>query len=120
MCLFCFSSDFFVQLFPYILEEMGNGKAFLIAFIFLVTCKIFVKTFCIVFVFVHCMFSSKDPNNPSADKCCQVLMDLVDMNLYVLNGKDPSALDKSIREILNGKLFLWARIHKQIIFGLSY
>ncbi|XP_077078173.1 cytosolic phospholipase A2 gamma-like [Siphateles boraxobius] len=35
------------------------------------------------------------------DKCLQVLMDLVDMNLSVLNGKDPSALDESIRTKLN-------------------
>ncbi len=102
------------------LRKWVTVKHFSLLLFFLVTCKIFVKTFCIVFVFVHCMFSLKDPNNPSADKCCQVLMDLVDINLHVLNGEDPSALYKSIRESLNGKLFLWVRIHKQIIFGLSY
>ncbi|XDV21577.1 hypothetical protein PO909_026655 [Leuciscus waleckii] len=40
------------------------------------------------------------------DKCLQVLMDLVDMNLSLLNGIDPSALDESIRTKLNGKIFL--------------
>ncbi|KAK7163890.1 hypothetical protein R3I94_002563 [Phoxinus phoxinus] len=35
------------------------------------------------------------------DKCHQVLMDLVDMNLSVLNGIDPSAHDESIRTKLN-------------------
>uniref|UniRef100_A0A8C1NPW4 PLA2c domain-containing protein n=1 Tax=Cyprinus carpio TaxID=7962 RepID=A0A8C1NPW4_CYPCA len=50
---------------------------------------------------VECVFSSKDPNASHAEKCYQVLMDLVDMNLAVLNGKDPSALDQSIRKTLN-------------------
>uniref|UniRef100_A0A8C1F788 PLA2c domain-containing protein n=1 Tax=Cyprinus carpio carpio TaxID=630221 RepID=A0A8C1F788_CYPCA len=36
-----------------------------------------------------------------AKKGYQVLMDLVDMNLTVLNGKDPSDLDQSIRKTLN-------------------
>ncbi|XP_067262633.1 cytosolic phospholipase A2 gamma-like isoform X2 [Chanodichthys erythropterus] len=44
--------------------------------------------------------TGKDPNSPPADKFCQVVSDLVDMNLYVLDGKDPSALDKSIRKTL--------------------
>ncbi|XP_073696259.1 cytosolic phospholipase A2 gamma-like [Garra rufa] len=44
--------------------------------------------------------TGKDPNNPPAE-CFQVLMDLVNMNVDVLNAKDPSALDKSIRESLN-------------------
>ncbi|ROL53843.1 Cytosolic phospholipase A2 gamma [Anabarilius grahami] len=35
------------------------------------------------------------------DQCYQVLMDLVDMNLSVLNEKDPSDLDESIRTKLN-------------------
>ncbi|XP_067264375.1 cytosolic phospholipase A2 gamma-like [Chanodichthys erythropterus] len=35
------------------------------------------------------------------DECYQVLMDLVDMNLSVLNGIDPSDLDVSIRTKLN-------------------
>ncbi|XP_016103800.1 cytosolic phospholipase A2 gamma-like [Sinocyclocheilus grahami] len=43
----------------------------------------------------------KDPKAPPAEKGYQVLMDLVDMNLAVLNGKDPSALDQSIRKTLN-------------------
>ncbi|KAK2910838.1 hypothetical protein Q8A67_002971 [Cirrhinus molitorella] len=59
------------------------------------------KIFCSVFLFVHRVFSSKDPNCPSAEKCYQVLMDLVDMNLCVLDGKDHSALDQSIRTTLN-------------------
>ncbi|XP_073696287.1 cytosolic phospholipase A2 gamma-like [Garra rufa] len=42
----------------------------------------------------------KDPKAPSVEKCYQVLMDLADMNLCVLNGKDPSDLDQSIRTIL--------------------
>ncbi|XP_051748705.1 cytosolic phospholipase A2 gamma-like isoform X5 [Ctenopharyngodon idella] len=42
----------------------------------------------------------KDPDSPPADKFCQVVSDLVDMNLYVLDGKDPSALDESIRKTL--------------------
>uniref|UniRef100_A0A8C1WLT0 PLA2c domain-containing protein n=1 Tax=Cyprinus carpio TaxID=7962 RepID=A0A8C1WLT0_CYPCA len=42
-----------------------------------------------------------NPNAPPAEKGYQVLMDLVDMNLAVFNGKDPSALDKSIRNTLN-------------------
>ncbi|XP_026099206.1 cytosolic phospholipase A2 gamma-like isoform X2 [Carassius auratus] len=44
---------------------------------------------------------SEDPKDPSEEKGFQVLMDLVDMNLDVLNGKDPSALDQSIRSTLN-------------------
>ncbi|XP_067264355.1 cytosolic phospholipase A2 gamma-like [Chanodichthys erythropterus] len=44
--------------------------------------------------------TGKDPDSPPADKFCQVLLDLVDMNLYVLDGKDPSAFDESIRTTL--------------------
>ncbi|XP_016136090.1 cytosolic phospholipase A2 gamma-like isoform X2 [Sinocyclocheilus grahami] len=43
----------------------------------------------------------EDPNSPPVEKWYQVLMDLVDMNLCVLNVKDPSALDQSIRTMLN-------------------
>uniref|UniRef100_A0A8C1NPX3 PLA2c domain-containing protein n=1 Tax=Cyprinus carpio TaxID=7962 RepID=A0A8C1NPX3_CYPCA len=43
----------------------------------------------------------KDPNASHAENSYQVLMDLVNMNLTVLNGKDPSALDQSIRKTLN-------------------
>ncbi|XP_077078757.1 cytosolic phospholipase A2 gamma-like [Siphateles boraxobius] len=43
----------------------------------------------------------ENTNSPPIDKYYQVLMDLVDMNLSVLNGKDPSAHDKSIRTKLN-------------------
>uniref|UniRef100_A0A673K7Z3 Cytosolic phospholipase A2 gamma-like n=1 Tax=Sinocyclocheilus rhinocerous TaxID=307959 RepID=A0A673K7Z3_9TELE len=43
----------------------------------------------------------EDPNSPPVEKWYQVLMDLVDMNLCVLNVKDPSALDQSIRTTLN-------------------
>ncbi|KAL1273585.1 hypothetical protein QQF64_026399 [Cirrhinus molitorella] len=46
----------------------------------------------------------KDPKAPPVEKCYQVLMDLVDMNLSVLNGKDPSALDQSIRTNLKDKM----------------
>ncbi|XP_048042714.1 cytosolic phospholipase A2 gamma-like isoform X1 [Megalobrama amblycephala] len=42
-----------------------------------------------------------DPNSPPVDECYQVLKDLVDMNLSVLNGIDPSDLDVSIRTKLN-------------------
>uniref|UniRef100_A0A8C1ZBQ2 PLA2c domain-containing protein n=1 Tax=Cyprinus carpio TaxID=7962 RepID=A0A8C1ZBQ2_CYPCA len=38
-----------------------------------------------------------DPVSPPVDQCYRVLMDLVDRNLSVLNGEDPSALDESIR-----------------------
>uniref|UniRef100_A0A671L3C5 Cytosolic phospholipase A2 gamma-like n=1 Tax=Sinocyclocheilus anshuiensis TaxID=1608454 RepID=A0A671L3C5_9TELE len=58
-------------------------------------------TFFSVFRFVQCLFSSKDPNSPPVEKWYLVLMDLVDMNLCVLNVKDPSALDQSIRTTLN-------------------
>ncbi|XP_058630569.1 cytosolic phospholipase A2 gamma-like isoform X3 [Onychostoma macrolepis] len=44
---------------------------------------------------------NKDPNSPPVEKCLQVFMDLVDMNLCVLNDEDPSALDESIRKTLN-------------------
>lgn len=43
----------------------------------------------------------EDPNASPVEKCYQVLMDLADMNLCVLNVKDPSALDQSIRKTLN-------------------
>ncbi|XP_058632057.1 cytosolic phospholipase A2 gamma-like [Onychostoma macrolepis] len=42
----------------------------------------------------------KDPNSSSIDECYQVLLKLVDMNLAVLKGADPSALDQSIRTTL--------------------
>ncbi|XP_056111062.1 cytosolic phospholipase A2 gamma-like [Rhinichthys klamathensis goyatoka] len=49
----------------------------------------------------------EDPDSPSIDECYQVLMNLVDMNLLVLDGKDPSDLEESIRtemsEIFGGK-----------------
>ncbi|XP_048036379.1 cytosolic phospholipase A2 gamma-like [Megalobrama amblycephala] len=43
----------------------------------------------------------QDPNAPATEECYQVLMNLVDMNLSVLTGKDPSAFDESIRTSLN-------------------
>ncbi|KAF4113935.1 hypothetical protein G5714_006480 [Onychostoma macrolepis] len=43
----------------------------------------------------------EDPNSPHVEKGHQVLMDLVDMNVCVLNGKDPSAFHQSIRKTLN-------------------
>uniref|UniRef100_A0A8C1WLR1 PLA2c domain-containing protein n=1 Tax=Cyprinus carpio TaxID=7962 RepID=A0A8C1WLR1_CYPCA len=46
------------------------------------------------------VFPSKDPHSPPTDKCYQVLLNLVDMNLAVLKGTDPSALDQSIRTTL--------------------
>jgi len=51
----------------------------------------------------RCFFSSEDPAYPSIDKYYQVLMDLVDLNLLVLDGKDPSALKKRIRKKMSGK-----------------
>ncbi|XP_067295835.1 cytosolic phospholipase A2 gamma-like [Pseudorasbora parva] len=51
----------------------------------------------------------EDPDCPPIDKCYQVLMDLVDMNLSVLKGINPSDLDESIRtklkELSGGKNF---------------
>ncbi|KAK2910839.1 hypothetical protein Q8A67_002972 [Cirrhinus molitorella] len=52
----------------------------------------------------HGIASDHDPVSPPADKSYQVLMDLVDMNLCVLKGKDPSGLDESIRKNLNDVL----------------
>ncbi|KAL1273590.1 hypothetical protein QQF64_026404 [Cirrhinus molitorella] len=43
----------------------------------------------------------KDPNSPPVQKCSQVLMDLVDMNLSVLKDIDPFDLHESIRTNLN-------------------
>ncbi|KAK7163942.1 hypothetical protein R3I94_002610 [Phoxinus phoxinus] len=42
----------------------------------------------------------KEDPDPSIDKGFQVILDLVDMNLCVLDGKDPSAHDESIRTTL--------------------
>ncbi|XP_059403200.1 cytosolic phospholipase A2 gamma-like [Carassius carassius] len=42
----------------------------------------------------------QDPHSPPIDECYQVLLNLVDMNLTVLKGTDPSALDQSIRTTL--------------------
>ncbi|XP_048042706.1 cytosolic phospholipase A2 gamma-like isoform X2 [Megalobrama amblycephala] len=42
----------------------------------------------------------EDPIAPASDEeCYQMLMDLVDKNLSALTGKDPSALDESIRTL---------------------
>ncbi|RXN28682.1 cytosolic phospholipase A2 gamma-like protein [Labeo rohita] len=49
------------------------------------------------------MLYLQDSNCPPVDKCSQVLMDLADMNLSVLNGTDPRALDESIRTTLKDK-----------------
>jgi len=46
------------------------------------------------------LFSSEDPDSHIG---FQVLLDLVNMILYVLNGKDPSALEESIRTTVNSK-----------------
>ncbi|XP_059404963.1 cytosolic phospholipase A2 gamma-like [Carassius carassius] len=43
-----------------------------------------------------------DPISLSVDECHRALMDLVNMNISVLNGEDPSGFDKSIRTNLNG------------------
>ncbi|KTF72936.1 hypothetical protein cypCar_00046981 [Cyprinus carpio] len=47
-----------------------------------------------------------------AKKGYQVLMDLVDMNLTVLNGKDPSDLDQSIRKTLNDDIETWSNKYR--------
>lgn len=58
-------------------------------------------------------FPSDDPVSPPVDQCYRVLMDLVDRNLSVLNGEDPSALDESIRRNLKGKpLHITVRRHR--------
>ncbi|RXN32080.1 cytosolic phospholipase A2 gamma-like protein [Labeo rohita] len=51
--------------------------------------------------------SHHDPTSLPVDKSYQVLMDLVDMNICALNGKDTSGLDQSIRANLNDKLNQW-------------
>ncbi|XP_052412981.1 cytosolic phospholipase A2 gamma-like [Carassius gibelio] len=48
----------------------------------------------------ECRFHSDDPISP-IDECNQALMDLVNMNISVLNGEDPSDFDESIRTNLN-------------------
>ncbi|RXN34245.1 cytosolic phospholipase A2 gamma-like protein [Labeo rohita] len=53
------------------------------------------------------MLYLQDPKAPPVEKCYQVLMDLVDMNLSVLNGKDPSHLNQSIRTNLKGEIETW-------------
>ncbi|ROL53844.1 Cytosolic phospholipase A2 gamma [Anabarilius grahami] len=50
---------------------------------------------------IDMLYLQEDPTSLPEDECYKVLMDLVDMNLSVLNGKDPSALDESIRTKLN-------------------
>ncbi|XP_026111323.1 cytosolic phospholipase A2 gamma-like [Carassius auratus] len=44
--------------------------------------------------------TKQDPHSPPIDQCYQVLLNLVDMNLTVLKGTDPSALDQCIRTTL--------------------
>ncbi|XP_067264366.1 cytosolic phospholipase A2 gamma-like [Chanodichthys erythropterus] len=45
-------------------------------------------------------YRQEDPTTPASDEeCYQMLMNLVDMNLSVLTGKDPSAFDESIRTL---------------------
>ncbi|XP_048042474.1 cytosolic phospholipase A2 gamma-like [Megalobrama amblycephala] len=64
--------------------------------------EIFNKTETVMFAKMR----KEDPKSPPIHKCYQVLMDLVDMNLSVLKGEDPSDLDESIRtklSKLNGK-----------------
>ncbi|XP_042579415.1 cytosolic phospholipase A2 gamma-like [Cyprinus carpio] len=57
-------------------------------------------------------FPSDKPISPSVDECHRALMDLVNMNLSVLNGKDPSGFEKSIRTNLNGKaLYITVRTY---------
>uniref|UniRef100_A0A8C1PWT3 PLA2c domain-containing protein n=1 Tax=Cyprinus carpio TaxID=7962 RepID=A0A8C1PWT3_CYPCA len=45
--------------------------------------------------------ASDDPISPPLDECHRAFMDLVNMNLSVLNGENPSGFDKSIRTNLN-------------------
>ncbi len=51
-----------------------------------------------------CVFSK----DPPVEKCYQVLMDLANMNLSILNGKDPSDLDQSIRTTMKGECVSYA------------
>ncbi|XP_042613173.1 cytosolic phospholipase A2 gamma-like [Cyprinus carpio] len=46
------------------------------------------------------MLYLQEPKAPPAYKCYQVLIDLVEVNLAVLNGKDPSALVQTIKTTL--------------------
>ncbi|XP_026111344.1 cytosolic phospholipase A2 gamma-like [Carassius auratus] len=62
----------------------------------------------------------KDPHSPPIDQCYQVLLNLVDMNLTVLKGTDPSALDQSIRTTLTDLLISVCRCIAQWIWGRHY
>ncbi|KAK7163887.1 hypothetical protein R3I94_002560 [Phoxinus phoxinus] len=63
--------------------------------------KEFLKHVPLIEMFEEMEKENRNTNSPPIDECHQVLMDLVDMNLSVLNGKDPSVHDKSIRTKLN-------------------
>ncbi|KTG02580.1 hypothetical protein cypCar_00024211 [Cyprinus carpio] len=62
----------------------------------------------------------QDPHSPPTDECYQVLLNLVDMNLAVLKGTDPSALDQSIRTTLTDLLISICRCIAQWIWGRHY
>ncbi|KAI2646742.1 Cytosolic phospholipase A2 gamma [Labeo rohita] len=63
---------------------------------------------------------SEDPKDPPEEMYYQVLMDLVDMNLSVLNGKDPSDLDQSIRKSLNDLFLSICTCMAKWIWGRNY
>uniref|UniRef100_A0A8C1PXD7 PLA2c domain-containing protein n=1 Tax=Cyprinus carpio TaxID=7962 RepID=A0A8C1PXD7_CYPCA len=65
-------------------------------------------------------FPSDKPISPSVDECHRALMDLVNMNLSVLNGKDPSGFEKSIRTNLNDVWISICKCMAQWIWGRKY
>ncbi|KAL1273581.1 hypothetical protein QQF64_026395 [Cirrhinus molitorella] len=62
----------------------------------------------------------KDQNSSSVEKYFQVLRDLVKMNICVLNSKDPSALDQSIRTTLKDIFLRICRCIAEWIWGRKY
>ncbi|RXN34243.1 cytosolic phospholipase A2 gamma-like protein [Labeo rohita] len=66
------------------------------------------------------MLYLQDPKDPPVEMYYQVLMDLVDMNLSVLNGKDPSDLDQSIRKLLNDLFLSICTCMAKWIWGRNY
>lgn len=60
------------------------------------------------FMFVQCGFYMRYTTSLSLDDAYQILMDLVEMNLLTLEGKDTSDLDDAIRRKLNGKAWCYS------------
>ncbi|XP_026111346.1 cytosolic phospholipase A2 zeta-like [Carassius auratus] len=93
-------NDFFKKLSPKwpSNKETRKGKLFLHLFM--------DKFYLLILLFCSCFPLPNERSNsylkaPSVEKGYQVLRDLANMNLDVLNGKDPSDLDQSIRNTLN-------------------